>query len=204
MVLKNNSFSPGDWNNNKDIKYSHNCYEYALNKISPENGVECKKMEKENKSCGYLKHQPGYASGFPKILNRKYTCKKMEKRIKGDNPLLYKTKKKCKKGFYKMGLVVRPNRRYHFYRKHADGTWSHKEGQTAATDKDASGKKITSLKDADRKYSDRYYSKICGEYCLPKGKYHRSSHTVVTKKKKSDKGKRKGLKKRVYTKRHNL
>lgn len=200
MVLQNNSFDPTHWNNNKDIKYSHNCYEYALNKISPENAIECKKRVKNNESCGYLKHQPGYASGFPRILNRKYTCKKMEKRIKADNPSLYKSKKKCKKGYYKIGLVVRPNRRYHFYRKHADGTWSHKEGQTAATDKDASGRKITDLKKADRKYSDRYYSKVCGEYCLPTDVFKRSAHKPNTRILKS----KTKTKKRVYKKRHNL
>ena len=132
MVLHNKHFSPKVWNK-KYIKDSHNCYEYALNKISLDNAIECKRNHKKNISCGYLKHQPGLSAGIADIKNRKYTCKKIEKRLKMDNKHLYKSKKPCKKGYFKFGLVVRPNRRYHFYRKHANGSWSHKEGQTAAT-----------------------------------------------------------------------
>ena len=210
MALKNKRFKPDRWNNNKYIRYSHNCYEYALNKISKKDAIECKKTEKKkNKSCNYLKHQPGFASGWSRIKNKKYTCKKLEKRIKGDNPDLYKTKrKKCKKGFYKIGLVVNPNKRYHFYRQHDNGMWSHKEGQTKATNKDASNKKITNLSDADMVYNDRKYTKVCGEYCIPIDKYRNSSHNEPTKDKNKSRKKPK-LKntttvKRKHIKRHNL
>ena len=185
MVLHNKHFDANIWNTNPYIKDSHNCYEYALNKITLDDAITCKKLHKKNKSCGYLKHQPGLSAGIPDIKNRKYTCKKIEKRLRKDNKQLYKSKKKCKKGYYKFGLVVNPNKRYHFYRKHKDGTWSHKEGQTAATDRDAGGNKIYNLHKANKKYKDRYYPKVCGEYCIPKTKHRNSSHRHTKKRKRN-------------------
>ena len=116
----------------------------------------------------------------PSVERKGYSSEKKYNEFVKD---LYKSKKKCKPGFYKFGLVVNPNKRYHFYRKHMDGSWSHKEGQTAATNLDAGGNKIYNLKKANKKYKDRYYSKTCGEYCIPKTKYHRSSHKFTKKKK---------------------
>ena len=188
-MLNNKHFSPDIWNKNPFIRQSHNCYEYALNKISINNAVNCKKSLRNGKSCNYLKHQPGLYGGVPDITNRKYTCKNLEKRMLKDNKKLYKSKKACKPGFYKIALAVRPNRRYHFYRKHDNGTWSHKEGQTPATNRDASGKIIYNLSKSNRKYNDRYYSKICGEYCLPKDKMRYSNH-ILHKRSKTKKHKK--------------
>lgn len=177
-MLSNKKFSPKIWNMNPYIRQSHNCYEYALNKLTIDNAINCKKTLKNGKSCNYLKHQPGLHGGIPDIKNRKYTCKSIEQRMKMDNKKLYKTKKRCKPGYYKIALAIRPYRRYHFYRKHDNGSWSHKEGQTPATNKDASNRVIYNLKKANRKYKDRYYSKICGEYCLPKYEHRHSNHKL--------------------------
>ena len=42
--------SEKDYNNNKYIKNTHNCYSYFLNKIDPKLGKECKDIVKKNKS----------------------------------------------------------------------------------------------------------------------------------------------------------
>lgn len=185
-MLSNKHFTPNNWNINPYIRQSHNCYEYALNKLTINNAINCKKSLKKGKSCNYLKHQPGLYGGIPDIDNRQYTCKKLEKRMLKDNKELYKATNsttKCKAGYYKIALAIRPYKRYHFYRKHDNGTWSHKEGQTPATNRDANNKVIYNLKKANRKYKDRYYSKICGEYCLPKYAARHSNHKLHKTKK---------------------
>ena len=39
-------------------------------------------------------------------------------------------------------LAVDPKKEYHYYRKDRKGWWSHKDGTSLATDRDASDKKI--------------------------------------------------------------
>lgn len=64
-------------------------------------------------------------------------------------------------------LVVDPgssvrNPDYHWYRLDANGTWSHKPGQTAATNRDNSGNVITDPRTANR----GNYTIFCGFYML--------------------------------------
>lgn len=66
-----------------------------------------------------------------------------------------------------VALVVDPgsstrNPDYHWYRLDGDGTWSHKPGQTAATNRDNSGNVITDPRTANR----GNYSIFCGFYML--------------------------------------
>jgi len=78
--------------------------------------------------------------------------------------------------YYMAAIVVDPHKGFHFYRKdheckdpqNAGKTcWSHKPGILLATDKDASGDEMPSLKDADRSYGSLDYSQICGVFCVP-------------------------------------
>jgi hypothetical protein len=71
---------------------------------------------------------------------------------------------------------------YHFYRQDRISggvvTWSHKYGQTRATNKDRSGNVIIDPEEADRDYSRleagyyENYSDLCGYYCVDKTKVH--------------------------------
>ena len=64
-------------------------------------------------------------------------------------------------GGYRVALVVWPHTDYHWYRDNGDGTWSHKPGQTAATNLEVLGRNsdgtikygnvITDPKDAGKK-----------------------------------------------------
>ncbi|KRD32054.1 hypothetical protein ASE35_13950 [Lysobacter sp. Root916] len=61
-----------------------------------------------------------------------------------------------------VALVVAPGEDYHWYRRDAYGTWSHKPGQTAATNLDNSGSPIN-----DPQYADRGpYTDFCGYFRL--------------------------------------
>ena len=80
----------------------------------------------------------------------------------------------CQQGWRKVAAVVQDKSHptadndYHWYRQEADGTWSHKRGNTAASKVDASGNPITDPEKANRKYpgSDDY-DKACGYLCVP-------------------------------------
>jgi hypothetical protein len=126
-----------------------------------------------------LKPQPGrYAGYLDEYHKKKYSCKSLHRRIKKDNPFIRKIgqNQECPKGYYKMALAIRNDYLdYHFYRQDANGLWSHKNGSTVATNKDAKGRVIRDPKDADR----GIYSIFCGYYMVPinKSLKHMSSKT---------------------------
>jgi len=53
-------------------------------------------------------------------------------------------------GKTKIAFVIWPATDYHCYRKDSDGKWSHKPGQTAATNRDSSNALITNPETANR------------------------------------------------------
>ena len=167
-------YNPKIWNKNKYIRNSHNCYSYFLNKINHNEIPKCKKTYKKYKTCN--RPQPGYYNGITRKTQKNYSCKNMIKRIKQDNPnIKYKGQNnnfKCEKQEYKGALVVSKNINkncdYHFYREDRNGKWSHKDGATPATNKDAKGKLIKDPKIASRKYQKCDYTKYCGYFCIPK------------------------------------
>ena len=68
-------YEPHKWNDNYNIKSTHNCYTYALGKIRI--GLDSKA-------------QPGYASGYNHIDDEKdYNCNEFFKRLKKDVPSSY-------------------------------------------------------------------------------------------------------------------
>ena len=151
-------YEPTKWNNNSRIRDNHNCYSYAFNDI-------------HSKRTG--KAQPGYYANYPPINSSEYNCDAIYKRIKRDNPSVYKTtfKSKCGKGFYKsfFALSLDRNTDYHFYRQDKNGLWSHKPGRTNATNLDASKKIIINPKLANRDYSHLNYSTPCTFFCVHPG-----------------------------------
>ena len=147
-------YEPHKWNDNYNIKSTHNCYTYALGKIRV--GLDSKA-------------QPGYASGYNHIEeNKDYNCNEFFKRLKKDVPTTYLEKfdNKCLPGFYKIFLALDPGNDYHWRRLNSDGFWSHKPGATEVTDIDASGKKIKNPLLANRKYSSLNYNKPCFFACI--------------------------------------
>jgi hypothetical protein len=149
-------YDPAKWNNNYNIKDTHNCYAYALNKI-----VSNRKG----------KPQPGYYSKFPSLNNNDYKCNVFLKRLKKDIPSLYVTKfnGKCKKGFYKAFIAIDPKQNdhdYHFYRQDSNGKWSHKPGRTEVVNLDADNKEILNPALANRDYKHYNYSVPCFFFCL--------------------------------------
>jgi hypothetical protein len=73
----------------------------------------------------------------------------------------------AKPGYYPVALVSDPGVDYHWYRLDSNGRWSHKPGNTDATDVDASGNLITDPKTADRDYGRYNYSTFCGYFYVP-------------------------------------
>jgi hypothetical protein len=146
-------YDPQLWNQNYDIKSTHNCYTYALGKIVP--GLDSKA-------------QPGYASGYQHIDDDEYECKAFRERLKKDSPGSYLEKfdNACLPGFYKVFLALDPKNDYHWWRQNKDQFWSHKPGSTEVTDVDADGKKIKNPLKANRNYSSLNYYKPCFFACI--------------------------------------
>ena len=149
-------YEPHKWNDNPNIKDTHNCYSYALNQI-----VSNRKG----------KPQPGYFAHFNHISNNEYKdCKHFFKRLKKDSPSMYLSTfdQKCKEGFSKAFIVLANenyNTDYHFYRQDSNGYWSHKPGRTNVVNTDADNKLIINPEKANRDYKSHNYSKPCFYFC---------------------------------------
>jgi hypothetical protein len=165
------NYEPKRWNLDEEIKDTHNCYAYVLNKI-----VRGRKG----------KPQPGYFSGYPYIEEKDYKCSSFYNRLKRDIPSLYLTtfNKPCAKGFYKGFIAMDPKREdqdYHFYRQDKTGYWSHKPGRTDVIDYDANKKKIKNPLLANRKYKYFNYSVPCFYFCVKSGLGRIESETLNSK-----------------------
>ena len=147
------NYEPEKWNDNDDIKTTHNCYTYALGKIVP-------KLTS--------KAQPGYASGFNHIEDSQYKCKYFKDRLIKDSPGSYieNFDNACLPGFYKVFLALDVQNDYHWYRQDRNKFWSHKPGSTEAINYDASGNKIKNPLKANRKYESLNYHKPCFFACV--------------------------------------
>lgn len=149
-------YRPGKWNNNPNIKHSHNCYAYAVGKVR--SGLDSKP-------------QPGYFAQYPGLREEDYKCEVFYERMKKDNPTIEKVDfdKPCRKGSHKIFLALdtkKNDRDYHYYRQDSSGFWSGKAGRTDVTDVDASGEKIINPELSDRNYKWYQYKKSCGFYCV--------------------------------------
>jgi len=146
-------YNPSMWNDNYNIKNTHNCYTYALGKIVP--GLDSKA-------------QPGYASGYDHIEDNEYECKAFRERLKKDSPGSYLEKfdNSCLPGFYKVFLALDPKNDYHWWRQNNDKMWSHKPGSTDVTNVDADGKEIKNPLIANRNYNSLNYYKPCFFACI--------------------------------------
>lgn len=170
-------FNPIFWNHffdddekSNDIRLRNNCWMYAVNDF---------------KHTGDKRSQPGHTDKAQQTFNQ-YSCSDMHARIKKDIPLAYvaEEKKKCKKYFYKIAVVVDPGNNYHFYRQDSNGLWSHKEGELPVTNLDATGNLIYNPKTANRFYhhsnknDSLLYTSLCSFMCIPSNTFF--SDNVVT------------------------
>ena len=146
-------YKPELWNENNNIRTSHNCYSYGLGKIV-----------KNLKS----KAQPGFASGFNYIHNSDYNCKNFRLRMRKDSPGSYLEKfdNACYPGFYKVFLALDPGNDYHWWRQDSNGYWSHKPGSSKVTNLDASNNNIINPLLSDRNFKHRNYHKPCFFACI--------------------------------------
>lgn len=140
MAPGSTHYQPAFWNNNLGRKRSNNCYNYANNKSS-------------NTFA-----QPGRAAGSQYT---ELTCKAVHAAAVRDGlePIT-----DINAGSYKnvVALVVGNGMDYHWYRRDANGRWTHKPGRGDATEVDNAGKVITDPKTADR----GFYKDFCGYFRL--------------------------------------
>ncbi len=146
-------YNPKIWNENNNIKSTHNCYSYSLGKIR--RGLESKA-------------QPGYASGFNHINDEDYNCPEFHKRLTQDVPGSYLEQfdTACRPGFYKIFLMLDPTVDYHWARMDSNKYWSHKPGASEVTNVDANGNTIKNPLKANWKYESLNYRKPCFFACI--------------------------------------
>lgn len=145
-------YNPSKWNDNANIRNSHNCYSYSLGKIV--NGLRSKA-------------QPGYASGFNHVSSD-FNCNSFKERLKKDAPGSYIAQfdNKCLPGFYKIFLALDIGNDYHWWRQDNNQYWSHKPGSTNVVNTDASGNLIKNPVISDRKFKRRNYNTPCFFACV--------------------------------------
>lgn len=90
---------------------------------------------------------------------------------------------KCAPGTYKVALVIDNDVDFHWYRQNPDGTWSHKLGNSAVTNLDASGNIIYDPELCDKDYSDTvgvsYYDSIAFYQVTPIGNFYQNEVAVT-------------------------
>jgi hypothetical protein len=152
-------FEPDFWNDGtsvirqtdpKSIQKMNNCYNYA--------------SDLPNSTFA----QPGQASGVP--IPRE-DCPSRTAGALGDGLTANPTGAPCSGCCHLVALVIRPgtvSADFHWYRRDADGTWSHKPGKTSARNTDDSSNVITDPRTANRgRYTD-----FCGFFCVCKPRVH--------------------------------
>lgn len=144
-------YKPSEWNNNSMSNY--NCYAYALN--TKLHGF----MQPGASDSSYNPYDSNYLTGsklYEYVLldgqNYNFSFKPIGK---------YDA---CDIGYYKVALVIAPNRDYHWYRQNYDGTWSHKPGGTAVTNLERKGNLIYDPESCDRTTGFPSYSEFVGFY----------------------------------------
>jgi len=142
--------------NSENIMGTHNCYDYALNRLDPHNTS---------------KTQPGDLSAGRnfELFRRPYKCSELDKKIIADNPTLYYVRydEPCRDGYRKIVMFVsETGDDYHFLRQDKNGLWSHKVGELQVFNRDQSGRPIEDPRFANLATDYRDYTEFCGAYCL--------------------------------------
>ncbi len=133
-------FDPGKWNDDGNVQYDNNCYDYATDHPS-------------GRTDRTTRSRPGKkaAKEMPKSP---YTCddimKGVEADVKAANAGEKSDKdKKCNDKCWKVAVMRKAssdgtNTDFHFVRQDSGGSWSHKQGDGPAKNTDDEGKQIES------------------------------------------------------------
>ena len=167
------NYNPDKYNNDPRVQDVHNCWDYGMNVMDPEQLTQC---DGKGPMCEKYFHQPGGTKGLSGLLQKVdgRTCKVVDYLMRQDVPDIKRStfKRRCPKGKSKIALVVHPGEDYHFYRQDADGWWSHKDGKNKVKRFDAEGQPIWNPKTAARDYrpngSFLNYTDFCSFYCAPR------------------------------------
>jgi len=165
-------YTPQDYNKDKAIQHSHNCFAYAM-------GVkDYKKIEACRKKNDCKFHVPGKTKGHPEFSGKMgKTCSDVIGRTMADVPRGYVTnfQTPCNPNYSKIAVVVDKENDLHYYRQDKSGWWSHKPGGREVTDRDAYGARIYNPELASRCYpketpddSGLNYSSFCSYMCVPR------------------------------------
>lgn len=175
------AYNPSKYTDDPYVQNSHNCYAYAMDFVDPALTQRCKTLltNGAHKTCFSLRPKPGRASNTHQDLPRQYrmTCPRIMDGVLGDVEGAYQTSRNatCADHHYKIAFATDPHKTYHFYRKDADGWWSHKDAWRPVTRKDARGEPIHEPADADRAYGHANLSDFCGYVCVP-GQGYRATY----------------------------
>jgi hypothetical protein len=140
-VIRNTPYNPGFWNV-PAVQPRNNCYNYAMNFRSDTFA------------------QPGRISGHP---NNVMQCPNVAAAANFDGCTAV-----CSGRNKNVALVIWPGRDYHWYRKHSNGFWGHKPGQTAARNIDNLGRIIGGAL-TPRNCNRGPYTVFCGYRYSPVG-----------------------------------
>lgn len=138
-------YEPGLWNDGDGVQYTNNCYNYAC--------------DIQNGSYA----QPGHASGN---MYQMIDCPNVGPGAVSDGLIETDCEFGCGRHgcCHQVALVIAPGFDYHWYRRDRNGLWSHKPGETEATNLDNAGDFIIDPRTADR----GPYTIFCGCYCVCK------------------------------------
>lgn len=136
------AYQPASWNDGGAVQRSNNCYNYAC--------------DLANNTFA----QPGRAAGTSITMD----CASVTAGAVADGLVTADCNGDCVQCCHQVALVIWPGHDFHWYRKHEDGTWSHKPGQTPVRDYDNSHTTITDPRTADR----GPYTQFCTCCCVCK------------------------------------
>jgi lysozyme family protein len=136
------AYQPSAWNDGSTVQLNNNCYNYACD--LPTNTFA----------------QPGQAAGKSITMD----CPSVTAGATADGLAAADCDSDCVQCCHEVALVIWPGQDFHWYRKHDDGTWSHKPGKTAARNDDNSHDTITDPRTADR----GPYTVFCACFCVCK------------------------------------
>lgn len=142
-VIQNTPYNPGFWNV-PSVQPYNNCYNYAMN---------CK-------SNTFA--QPGRISGHP--FSGAPTCANVLNAAIWDG-----LKTICTGPSKNVALVIWPGQDYHWYRRHSEGFWGHKPGQTAVRNFDNQTRIINGTTLTPFNCDRAPYTIFCGYYYSPVG-----------------------------------
>lgn len=138
-------YNPNFWNADANVRRNNNCYNYARNWRTDTFAQPGRYagQQASSMSCDQVK-----AAALRDGLKERCIClpqSEYPRRL--------------------MALVIAPGRDYHWYRKHTNGFWGHKPGETAARNIDNSGNLITNPETCDRGAgTPLHYTDFCGYF----------------------------------------